>query len=114
MHSLIQPETACSTCWRAWLNSRPRKSLGYCWHGKVAWRVRPSGEFITAADVDRAKHLGMVRALQKRETSRNQPAVATMNAASGFISSLVSVRESVIVASSVGRRYAGRWAGLIT
>jgi len=64
---LAQPERACATCWRAWLNTRLRASLGYCWHGYIAWRVRPSGEFITAEGVDRAKHLAMVRALQKRE-----------------------------------------------
>jgi hypothetical protein len=63
----VQPKSACETCWRAWFNSRPRKALGYCWHGGVAWRVRPNGEFITATGVDRAKHLAMVRALHKRE-----------------------------------------------
>jgi hypothetical protein len=48
-----------------WINSRPRKTMGYCWHGSVAWRVRPSGEFITASGVDRDKHLAMVRALHR-------------------------------------------------
>lgn len=63
----IQPQDACSTCWRVWLNSRPRNTHGYCWHGCVAWRVRPSGELVTLACVDRETHLGIVRALQKRE-----------------------------------------------
>jgi hypothetical protein len=56
---------ATDNCWRVWL-TRPRNALGYCWHGKVAWRTRPSGEFITASEVDRAKHLAMVRALDRR------------------------------------------------
>ena len=60
----IKPTEVCLTCWRVWLAS-PRNALGYCWHGKIAWRVRPSGEFITAQDVDRSKHLAMIRALQK-------------------------------------------------
>jgi hypothetical protein len=64
---LVQPEFAWPTCWRAWLNSRPRKALGYCWHGSIAWRVRPNGEFIAAAGVDRVKHLTIVRELEKRE-----------------------------------------------
>ena len=64
---ITQPLPACETCWRVWLNSRPRESLGYCWHGRVAWRVRPNGEFITTAGVDRIKHRAIVRALQRRE-----------------------------------------------
>jgi hypothetical protein len=48
--------------------------MGYCWHGSTAWRVRPSGEFITASGVDRGKHLAMVRELQKREPSGFSPA----------------------------------------
>lgn len=64
---LTQPKSACETCWRAWLNTRPRAMLGYCWHGYVAWRVRANGEFITAPGIDRDGHLAMVRALQKRE-----------------------------------------------
>lgn len=62
-----QPNGACDTCWRVWLNARPRQSLGYCWHGYIAWRVRPSGEFITAPGTDRNKHLAMVRVFAKRE-----------------------------------------------
>jgi len=57
---------ACPNCWRVWLTG-PQSSVGYCWHGRVAWRVRPSGEFITAPGVDKNKHLAIVRALQKRE-----------------------------------------------
>ncbi len=64
--ALIQPETACPNCWHVWL-ARPRNAVGYCWHGRVAWRVRPGGEFITADGVDRVKHMAFVRALQKRE-----------------------------------------------
>jgi hypothetical protein len=67
MPEFVQPESACPTCWRTWLNSRPRKSLGYCWHGAIAWRVRPSGEFITAPNTDKDRHLAMIRALDKRE-----------------------------------------------
>lgn len=62
-----RPTSACANCWGAWLHARPRKALGYCWHGYVAWRVRSSGELITAAGVDPAEHLTMIRALQERE-----------------------------------------------
>jgi hypothetical protein len=64
--SIVAPAGACPNCWRVWL-AGPRNTLGYCWHGRVAWRVRPSGEFIAAPGTDKTKHLAMVRALQKRE-----------------------------------------------
>jgi hypothetical protein len=64
--TLVQPTDACPTCWRVWL-AGPRNTVGYCWHGSVAWRIRPGGEFITKSGVDRVKHLAIVRALQKRE-----------------------------------------------
>jgi hypothetical protein len=64
---LIRPDTACPTCWRAWLNTRPRSALGYCWHEHLAWRVKESGALVTAQGIDRAEHLAMVWALRRRE-----------------------------------------------
>lgn len=49
------------------MHARPRKALGYCWHGYIAWRGRPSGELISARGVDRDEHLVMIQASQKRE-----------------------------------------------
>lgn len=63
----IRPTGACDTCWRAWLHGRPRKALGYCWHGYIAWRVRPTGGLVTVSGVDRDEHLAMIQALRARE-----------------------------------------------
>jgi hypothetical protein len=59
MNLLTQPALACANCWRAWLNSRPRSALGYCWHGKVAWRVK-SGALAIAEGVTRDEHRAML------------------------------------------------------
>lgn len=61
-----RPNGACINCWRVWL-TRPRNVLGYCWHGKVAWRIRPSGEFITASGINRDRHRAFVRALNAKQ-----------------------------------------------
>jgi hypothetical protein len=37
--ALSAPADACPNCWRAWL-AGARNSIGYCWHGKIAWRVK--------------------------------------------------------------------------
>ena len=58
-----RPADACANCWSAWFNARPRAALGYCWHGKVAWRVKASGEFVSSAGVTREEHLAMVEYL---------------------------------------------------
>jgi hypothetical protein len=68
--NITQPECACDTCWRSWLNSRPRPDIGYCWHGQIAWRIRPSGEFIAAAGVTREKHRALVRELHRSDPFR--------------------------------------------
>jgi hypothetical protein len=64
---ITQPDRSCDTCWRSWLNSRPRPDIGYCWHGRVAWRIRPSGEFLAVDGITREKHLAMVREWRKRK-----------------------------------------------
>jgi hypothetical protein len=61
----VQPQAACPNCRRAWI-AGPPSAVGYCWHGQIAWRIRVNGEFITAAGVDRVKHLAIVRALRKK------------------------------------------------
>jgi hypothetical protein len=57
--SIGAPAGACSNCWRAWLVG-PRDAIGYCWHGKVAWRVKSGGELAVAADVTRDQRRAML------------------------------------------------------
>jgi hypothetical protein len=35
--------------------ARPRNAIGYCWHGKAAWRVK-SGALVVEAGVTREEH----------------------------------------------------------
>src|SRR5450759_5456865 len=60
--------SACRTCWRAWLNARPRTTLGYCWHGKIAWRVKSDAELTVAAGVTRQEHRAMLEYVNEMES----------------------------------------------
>jgi hypothetical protein len=39
LQTFVKPVAICLNCWRAWLVGS-RDSIGYCWHGKIAWRVK--------------------------------------------------------------------------
>ena len=62
-----QPKCACPNCWRAWLNTKPRTMLGYCWHGKVAWRVK-SGALAVVDGVTREEHRAMLEYANEMES----------------------------------------------
>lgn len=66
IRSLERPEPACLDCWRVWLVTAARDSIGYCRHHEIAWRVRPGGELVTAPGTNRKRHLAMVKALEQR------------------------------------------------
>ena len=59
------PVGACPNCWRAWLVGS-RNSIGYCWHGKVAWRVK-SGALSVVPGVTREEHRAMVEYMSEME-----------------------------------------------
>ena len=61
----MKPEAACPNCWRAWLVG-PRESIGYCWHGKVAWRVK-SGALSVVPGVMREEHRAMMEYVDEME-----------------------------------------------
>jgi hypothetical protein len=56
---LVQPEASCPNCWRAWFVG-PRGAIGYCWHGKVAWRLKAGGELAIAPEVTRPEYRAMI------------------------------------------------------
>ena len=62
---LIKPTEACPNCWCVWLVG-PRDSIGYCWHGKVAWRPKQSGLVVTA-EVTREEHRAMLEYVREME-----------------------------------------------
>jgi hypothetical protein len=55
----VQPQAACPNCWRAWLVG-PRSAIGYCWHGKMAWRVKAGGVLAVEAGVTREEYRAML------------------------------------------------------
>jgi hypothetical protein len=61
----VQPQSACPNCWRAWLVG-PRSAIGYCWHGKVAWRVK-SGALAVAVEVTRDEYRAMLQYVSELE-----------------------------------------------
>jgi len=50
----VKPDAVCDFCWRTWhTRGELADAIGYCWHRRTAWRVKPSGEVITVtATVD--------------------------------------------------------------
>jgi hypothetical protein len=79
MNSDSSPKSACLSCWRTWLNARPRAELGYCWHGKVAWRVKAGDELAIAEGVTREEHLAMLEYLNEIELLvQTQPGVQNL------------------------------------
>jgi hypothetical protein len=60
---------ACPNCWRAWLYARPRTELGYCWHGKIAWRLKPDAELAVVAGVTRDEHRTMLEYVNEMESA---------------------------------------------
>jgi hypothetical protein len=64
--SIGAPAGACPNCWRAWL-VRPRDAIGYCWHGKVAWRVK-SGALAVAPEVTRDEYHAMAEYITEMES----------------------------------------------
>jgi hypothetical protein len=41
--------------------------IGYCWHGKVAWRVKSSGELAVAPEITRDEYHAMVEYTNEME-----------------------------------------------
>lgn len=68
---------ACPNCWAAWVNARPRPGLGYCWHGKIAWRLTTRLEMVSMADVTRDEHRAMME-YQIEMDSLQRPANLTL------------------------------------
>ena len=68
-----KPELACPDCWRVWLVTQARDSIGYCRHGEVARWVRPNGVLVIAPGTHRKRHLAMVRALDRRRARGTAP-----------------------------------------
>jgi hypothetical protein len=58
MCPFVQPTPACPNCWRAWLTGA-RDSIGYCWHGKIVWRVK-SDALVVLPGVTREEHRAML------------------------------------------------------
>jgi hypothetical protein len=65
LSSVDAPAGTCPNCWRAWL-AGPRDSIGYCWHGKVAWRVK-SGALVVLPGVTREEHRAMLEYIDEME-----------------------------------------------
>jgi len=42
-----KPDAACRGCWLSWATSIAPLRVGFCWHGKVAWRRKPRGQLVT-------------------------------------------------------------------
>jgi hypothetical protein len=63
--ALVMPTGACPNCWRAWL-AGSRNSIGLCWHGKVAWRVK-SGALSVVPGVTREEHRAMIQYVNEME-----------------------------------------------
>ena len=70
--SITQPEGACPNCWRVWL-AGPRSAIGYCWHGRVAWRVKIGAELAVAAGVTREEHRAMLEYMNEIELLAQPP-----------------------------------------
>jgi hypothetical protein len=49
LHRPTRPPEACRACWVIWCASPTAPSIGFCWHTRTAWRIRPSGELETVA-----------------------------------------------------------------
>jgi hypothetical protein len=64
--SIVAPAGACPNCWRAWLVG-PRSAIGYCWHSKVAWRVKLGGELAVEAGVTREEYRAMLEYVNDME-----------------------------------------------
>jgi hypothetical protein len=62
---LSTPAGACPNCWKAWLIG-PRSAIGYCWHGKVAWRVK-SSVLSVVPEVTREEHRVMLEYVSEME-----------------------------------------------
>ena len=65
---LTQPTSSCPNCWRAGLNTRPRTALGYCWHGKIAWRLKSGADLAVAPEVTREEHRAMLEYVNDMES----------------------------------------------
>jgi hypothetical protein len=44
------------------------RQLGYCWHGKIAWRVKSGAELAVAAEITREEHRAMLEYVNEMES----------------------------------------------
>jgi hypothetical protein len=80
---LSQPKGACPNCWRAWL-AGPQSGIGYCWHGKIAWRVK-SGSLAVAEGVTREEHRAMLEYENEIEAVMHSAASSPTGADINFV-----------------------------
>ena len=79
----VAPAGACPNCWRAWL-AGTRSSIGYCWHGKVAWRVK-SGALTVVPGVTREEHRAMLEYVDEMEAIMRPATSRSRRTGRGFM-----------------------------
>jgi hypothetical protein len=76
-NALSAPAGVCPNCWRVWL-AGSKSSIGYCWHGKIAWRSK-SGALAVAPGVTRDEHRAMLKyATEIESVTRLSPSDAPL------------------------------------